>query len=275
LSEFGDITLDLPLTRQTWLERSTFRVPAELSGAWLKQLKRWQDYFESGGARFYLTAPIMLEGNSPEIFAPETWQKVERIRERLDRNGTPLQGDLLRATYASLYRYDTGYHANGAGARLRTAELAESVGAFLAGKDTRTRPVMIGEFLPAMKARFTSQKQSFGEGNMPFQIRLRALAALNDQLNSDRRKTGYFPASTSADTWGWPKDVALPDSLPKDQLRYWSDGNGYKLVLKAHRDEATLVAANWPDMVDRASVVDGDLTSATGYGFWSDGQQGR
>jgi hypothetical protein len=134
---------------------------------------------------------------------------------------------------------------------------------------------MIGEFLPAMKARFTSQKQSFGEGNMPFQIRLRALAALNDQLNSDRRKTGYFPASTSADTWGWPKDVALPDSLPKDELRYWSDGNGYKLVLKAHRDEATLVAANWPDMVDRASVVDGDLTSATGYGFWSDGQQGR
>jgi len=274
LNEFGDINIELPMTTATWKDKSTFQVPEKSDKKWLKQLGEWNYYLQKKGVRLFLTSPILLEGNGPEIASVDTWIKIGRIRDQMAATETPLNCDPVTATYSNIYRYDTSYHANAEGSRLRTNELGECLVDFIDQKDVRTKPIDPEAVISTIKIRLNDQRRDFGAGNMPFQIRLRELSKINQEIIDYHAKNGKYPRSSISDNWGHP--VGLSVSLNKELgIAYWSNETGYKLIAKAPMLECTVVSANWPQMIDPVGLENGDPTLCTGFGYWSEDQKLR
>ena len=281
LNEFGDINIELPMVAATWKDKSTFQVPEKSDSKWLEQLGRWNSYFEEKGVKLFLTSPILLEGNGPEIVSIDTWKKIERVRGQMAATETPLYCDPVAATFSSIYRYDTPYHANAEGARQRTKELAECLVDFISQKDVRTMPIDAEAVISSIKIRLIDQRRNFGAGNMPFQVRLREIAKINQALNDYHAKNGKYPRSSIPENWGLPVGVSPSSSIGLSSLdeglgiTYWSNETGYKLIAKAPKIECTVVSANWPQMIDPVGLENGDPTSCTGFGYWSEDQKLR
>lgn len=274
LNEFGDINIGLPMTAATWKDRSIFQVPEKSDSKWLKQLGDWNSYFQKKGVKLFLTSPILLEGNGPEIISVDTWKKIGRIRDQMAATETPLNCDPVTATYSSIYRYDTSYHANAEGARLRTRELGDCLVDFIDQKDVRTKPIDPEKVVSTIRIRLADQKRDFGAGNMLFQIRLRELTRINQEIHDYHAKNGRYPRSSASGNWGLP--VGLSVSSSKDLgIAYWSNDVGYKLVAKAPKLECTVVSANWPQMIDPVGLENGDPTLCTGFGYWSQDEELR
>lgn len=281
LNEFGDINIELPMAAATWKDKSTFQVPEKSDLEWLRQLGRWNSYFEGKGVKLLLTSPILLEGNGPEILSVGTWKNIGRIRDQMAATETPLYCDPVAATFSSIYRYDTSYHANAEGARQRTKELAECLVDFISKKDVRAKAIGADAAISAIKIRLISQRRSFGAGNMPFQVRLREITKVNQTLNDYHAKNGKYPLSSIPENWGLPVGVSLssnmglPAPVEGFGITYWSNETGYKLISKAPRIECTVVSANWPQMIDPVGMENGDPTACTGFGYWSEDQKLR
>ena len=279
LDEFGNINIELPMASSTWKDKSTFQVPEKSDLGWLKLLGKWNSYFEGKGVKLFLTSPILLEGNGPEIVSVETWRNIGRIRDQMAATDTPLYCDPVSATYSSIYRYDTSYHANAEGARQRTKELAECLVDFISQKDVRAKAIDADAAISSIKIRLMYQKRNFGAGNMPFQIRLREITRINQKINDYHVKNGKYPRSSVPENWGLPVGVSLSLntglSAPDEGFgtTYWSNGIGYKLIAKAPMIECTVVSANWPQMIDPVGLENGDPMTCTGFGYWSKDQK--
>ena len=281
LNEFGDINIGLPMTSSTWKDGSTFQVPEVSDSKWLKQLVKWNTYFEEKGAKLFLTSPILLDGNSPDLVSINTWRKISKIRDQMATTETPLHCDPVASTFSSIYRYDTVYHANAEGARQRTKELGDCVIDFISGKDVQTTPIDPETVVLAIKTRLSDQLRDFGAGNMPFQVRLREVTLINQTIIEHHKKTGKYPRSSIPRDWGLPVGLDLSTSRaissPGDgpTITYWSNEAGYKLVAKAPEIECTVVSANWPQLIDPVGLKNNDLTLCTGFGYWTEDQKHR
>lgn len=281
LNEFGDINIDLPMTAATWKDKSTFQVPEKSSLNWLAQLGVWNSYFEEKGVRLFLTFPILLEGSGRELISVDTWKRIAGIRDQMAATATPLHCDPVSATFSSIYRYDTSYHANAEGARQRTKELGECLIDFISQRDVRTKPIDPEAVISSINSRLAEQRRNFGTGNMPFQIRLREITRINQAIQDYHAENGRYPRSTVSADWGLPAGISPGSSKllssPDAELGvfYWSNETGYKLIAKAPRNECTVVSANWPQLIDPVGLENGDLTLCTGFGYWSKDQELR
>lgn len=281
LNEFGDINIELPMTATTWKDKSTFQVPKKTDSEWLKQMGRRNSSFEKKGVKLFLTFPILLEGNGPEIVSSDTWEKIGRIRDQMAETDTPLYCDPVASTFSSIYRYDTSYHANAEGARKRTKELSECLVDFISKKDVRTKPIDADGVIASIKIRLVDQRRNFGTGNMPFQIRLREITQINQSINDYHAQNGKYPRSNNPENWGLPVGISLSlnnefSSLYEELgIAYWSNETGYKLIAKVPSIECTVVSANWPQMINPVGLENGDPTSCTGFGYWSEDQKFR
>ena len=127
LTPHGDIHTNAPMTAATWESKSHFWLPDAPDHRWVERLEWWRDYVERTGGAFMLVSPVLIEGNGDLLLTASTWQLIEALRQRLSVSKTPLHCDPVQATLPSLYRFDTQYHANAVGARIRTLALAECV----------------------------------------------------------------------------------------------------------------------------------------------------
>lgn len=274
LNEYGDINIDEPMAVATWKDKSIFHVPEKQDPKWTEELERWRANFEEQGVRLFVTSPVLLEGNGPEIASIDTWRKIGKIRDQMAAAGAPLNCDPVQATFSSIFRFDTSYHANAEGARQRTQELGDCLLGFISQKDVRTKPIDPEVAAAAVANRLAEQRRNFGAGNMPFQIRLREVTGINQEVQQYHAKHGKYPRSTVPGDWGLPADIGT--SIGKDSgIAYWSDEAGYKLVVKAPKLECTVVSANWPQMIDPVGLENGDPTLCTGFGYWSADQKLR
>lgn len=274
LNEFGDINIELPITSATWKDKSIFKVPEKADSKWLEILAGWNDYFENKGAQFIVTSPILLEGNGPEIFSKNIWGNIGNLRDQMEFTKTPLYCDPVSATFSSIYRYDTAYHANAEGARLRSKELGQCLVEFINGKDVKTKKINPDLVIPEIKSRLIKQRVNFGSGNMLFQVRLRELHRINEEISGFHSKTGSYPKSSVDEGWGLPvgMNISMRDDLG---VTYWSNGLSYKLIAKAPKTECAVVVANWPEMVDPVGLENADSTECSGFGYWTDEQKLR
>lgn len=274
LNQYGDINIELPMTAATWKDKSIFQVPEKMDPKWAEELGRWQAYFDKQGVKLFVTSPILLEGNGPEIASVDTWRRIATIRDQMAATGTPLNCDPIQATFSTIYRFDTSYHANAEGARQRTQELGACLLDFIGGKDVQTKPIDPEQAAAGVARRLAEQRRDFGSGSMPFQVRLREITQINHDVRQYHAKYGKYPRSTKPQGWGLPEKGAT-SAIQDPGMVYWSDENSYKLIAKVPKLECAVVGANWPQMIDPVGLENNDPTLCTGFGYWTEDQKLR
>lgn len=282
LNEIGDFSFARPMMRQTWTKEAGFIVPANVSAYGLALMDHWQNTFAAAGAKLMVVPPIMLDSSAGTVTAIDTWRNIENTRAQMAASDSPLNCDPVRSTFSSLYRYDTVYHPNAEGARLRSAELADCIADAVNGFDVTAKPIRPEMAAAAVAARLRLQQGNFGSGELPFQVRLRDLTAIRSALKAYHEKAGNYPLSSAGADWNSPLvlQAVLGLTLPRDPeggdvqsghyYAYISDGRGYKVAVFGARDDCAVVAANWPEMIDPARIKAGDPTDCATYGYWTD-----
>lgn len=268
LSAFGDININKPITASTWRDKSTFQVIESDDPAWVVQIERWANYFRRNDVNFILTFPILLEGNSDEIKDINTWRKISRISNILSKSSAPLHCNPIDAVFSSIYRYDTSYHANAEGARLRSKSLANCLVDYISLKNTLTSEVNPELSSKLVAERLSQQKINFGVGNMPFQLRLRALNEINDAIKKFKFANGNYPLGDNVSILKLPSELKRVISSDY-KFSYWSNGAAYKLIVDAPSDECAVVYANWPNLIYQKSNSNPDPYLCNGFGYWS------
>ena len=137
---------------------SSFTIPPEIKPVGLAQMDHWHAYFESVGARFVVTSPVMIEAANGYVFTPKAWKNLEHIRAQMAATATPLECDPVTATYSISYRLDTEYHLTKEGARLRSNDLADCLSDVIKGKDVRTPPIDPDDAIARTRERVSYQK---------------------------------------------------------------------------------------------------------------------
>jgi hypothetical protein len=282
LNETGDINIKRPMTRQTWTKEAAFRVPDTITATGLATMDYWQAAFAGRGARLMVVPPIMLESSGRTVTSVAAWRNIERVRALMAVSTSPLNCNPISSTFSSIYRYDTGYHPNAEGAHLRSIELADCIADSVEGSDVRTQPIEPTAAVSAVEQRLRRQKINFGSSTLPFQERLRDLTAIRSLLNSYHKTAGTYPLSSPGADWNslLILQAALGFTLPRDPeggdaqsghyYAYISDGRGYKIAVFGASDDCTVVAANWPEMIDPARIKAGDPTDCGAYGYWTE-----
>jgi hypothetical protein len=160
LSAAGDFNIDHGPTVASPIP--SFKVPVKIAPHGPAQIDRWHSYFESVGARFVLTSPLMIEAEDGYVYSRQAWENMEHIRKQMAVTSTPFECDPVNATYALRYRLDTEYHLNTEGARLRSSDLSDCLSDLIKGRDVRTAPIdpadavaRVGERLSTQAARAT------------------------------------------------------------------------------------------------------------------------
>ncbi|MEA2882372.1 MAG: hypothetical protein QOH32_1628 [Bradyrhizobium sp.] len=281
LNETGDFNIEWPMTRETWATGTDFSVPDTVSASGLATMDYWQAAFAGRGARLMVVPPIMLENSGGTITSITTWRNIERMRALMGTSKSPLHCDPIGVTFSSIYRFDTVYHPNAEGARLRSAELADCIAGLIDGSDVRTRPIDPATAVVEVEARLRRQRHNFGSGTLPFQTRLRNLTAIRSALDSRHAITGTYPLSSAGADWNTLLDLQAnlgfnlsPEPESRDRksrhhYAYISDGRGYKIAVFGASEDCTVVAANWPEMIDPARIKAGDPTDCAAYGYWT------
>lgn len=267
------------MTSATWKDEPGLDIPDNVTDRGLAQMDRWQEDFAGSGARLMVVAPVMLDGRDHQFLARATWERIERIRARMATSKAPLHCDPITAVFSSVYRYNTNYHSNAEGARLRTAELSHCINDFLNNKDVRSAPIVTDMAVQLVRQRFVDQTADFGRGAMPLQVRLRNITAINEAIADFHRQNGHYPRpSQNAERDDLQElAAALKRTLPTDPVgpkdenyyAYFSDGKGYKIAAFAPAEDCTVVAANWPNLIDPARIKRGDATECRAYGYWT------
>ncbi|WP_439544156.1 hypothetical protein [Hyphomicrobium sp.] len=254
VNEYGDINLGRPMTRKTWIDKSSFTVPGMLTDNTLAMLASWNAYFERQGAKFLLVPPVMLEGNNDRLVTTPLWVQIERIRSQLAGTVTPLKCNPADSVMASLYRMDTIYHLNSSGAEFWSKKLAACLRRIIAGEEVTAAAINPEIAAKDAAAAIAGQRLGFGLGGLPFQTTLRALTAGREKIVEYYKANGRYPTTVAG----------LPDILT-----YVSDGGSYRLFRKTDGGECTVVAANWPNLISDLDTKGGDPTLCQSYGYRS------
>lgn len=252
VNEYGDINLARPMARKTWIDKVSFTVPNALTDDTLAMLERWNAYFERQGAKFVLVPPVMLEGNNDRLVTTPLWAQIEKIRSQLAVTQTPLKCNPSESVMASLYRLDTIYHLNSAGAQYWSRKLASCLRRVIAGEEVNAAAINPEIAARHAAAAIAGQRKGFGVGDLPFQTALRELTAGRDKIVEYYKANGRYPATVQ--------------DLP-DILTYFSDGVSYRLFRRTDGAECTVVSANWPDLISDLDTEDGDPTLCRSYGY--------
>lgn len=110
--------------------------PVDLSRMVISQasstyLRQFADDVENRGATIVMTAPPLLVDAA--MSDPATFTELARCAE--ERTGIPYLGDPADYLFPAEYMYDTVYHCNETGARVRTQMFAQALNAFLEGNE--------------------------------------------------------------------------------------------------------------------------------------------
>lgn len=110
--------------------------PVDLSRMVISQasstyLRQFADYVENHGATIVMTAPPLLADAA--MSDPSTFTELARCAR--ERTGIPYLGDPADYLFPAEYMYDTVYHCNETGARVRTQMFAQALNAFLEGNE--------------------------------------------------------------------------------------------------------------------------------------------
>ena len=188
----------------------------------------------------------------------------------MERNGTPFNCEPIEAVFSSIYRFDTQYHTNAEGARLRSIVLGKCIAEILAGHEQAAKAIGREVAVADVTRRFEAQRSNFGEGDMPFQRRLRTLTGIKSYLEAYRTTNGSYPISPNPPRYSYDIGEFLPDGIernPDDKIAYRSDGKGFKLLAVGIESDCPVVAANWPDMIDKVRLKSPLKCGA--YGYWT------
>jgi len=254
LNERGDFHFKKPMTEKTWQTMGT-PPPVNLKSRAASQLHDWKSFFEAKGAKFYLTPPIILDGKNKILTTSAYWQEMEKMREDLAENETPLRCNLPEFTFTTIYRFDTMYHCNQAGAALWTAALAQCLESLLAGSNEEYPLSHPDEIAQNIAERFERQREGFGKGDLPFQQRLRTITLLRDNILKHHQRHGRYPAAITH----------VPEIL-RDTLYYWSNGRDYALLVEGLAEDCPVINDNWPTMIMPSKAPE---ESCAAYGYWS------
>ncbi len=87
----------------------------------LKGLKEYKTYFDKKGILFYLTPPVVVKGYFKEASIMPFWNSFSA------HTGIPLLSHVKNYTYAKKYFFNSHYHSNVIGRKIRTESLIEDI----------------------------------------------------------------------------------------------------------------------------------------------------
>jgi hypothetical protein len=87
----------------------------------LKGLSEYGDYFNKKGIKFYFTPPVIIEGYYEKDEIMPFWRNVS------NNSGIPLLNESKAYTYETKYFFNSHYHTNVEGRRLRTESLIQDI----------------------------------------------------------------------------------------------------------------------------------------------------
>lgn len=267
LSRAGDINLARPMTPATW-KLDGRQPPTTFSKQATLVFSDWQRRFRAKGVWLLPTWPILLDARDRPFENSSYWEKVEAVRQGAEKNNTPYFCDPVSFVLSTIYRHDTIYHANSEGARLYSEALGRCVADVVAGRSGPAAKIDPKAAAAEAVRRLEAQRVNFGQGDMPFQRRLRVLTEVRDNLARLHSETGAYPVSDGSDG---SLSAVLPDGVtlnPEDSYSYRSDGRGYKVIVVNAPLDCAVVTANWPDLIDAKTVKQEPLRCAA-YGYWT------
>lgn len=114
----------------------------EKSSILLSGLKRYKDYFDNKGVKFYFTPPVVIKGYFEEDQILPFWNFFS------EQTGIPWLNDNKKYSFDKKYFFNSHYHPNLTGRRIRTISLIEDIvnaGLVMKNLKTPSENIFVGE----------------------------------------------------------------------------------------------------------------------------------